>query len=75
VRFGTALALAALAVALAPETAGACPVCFSASDESRLSFLYTAIAMTGMPLAMIGGGAYWLARRARALDADPGPPR
>jgi hypothetical protein len=61
----------------------ACPVCSSAKDEAnRAAFLGTTVFLTGLPIAMIGGLIYWVARRASAQqgedpgkDADQGAPR
>ena len=59
-----------LLMLLWPVAALACPVCFNAREESRHAFLWTAIAMTLLPLSLIGGLGYWLWRRVRA-DAAP----
>jgi hypothetical protein len=86
-RRGGAPALAALGLALgfAADVAHACPVCFSAKDEAqRQAFFDTTIFLTLLPLALIGGFIYWVARRVRHLeaaaqrddaapDAEPGP--
>lgn len=46
-----------------PVAALACPVCFVAGEASRVAFLWTAIAMTLLPLAMVGGLVFWLWRQ------------
>ena len=57
-----AVALAAL-VMLA-GTADACPVCFQAkNDASRVAFIATTAFLTGLPLLLVGGVAWWLRRR------------
>ena len=51
-------------------SADACSVCFSATDENRQAFLVTTIILSLLPLAMIGGAAWWLFRAMRDT-ADP----
>jgi hypothetical protein len=60
----------------APRVAHACAVCFTGrEDDARVAFIGTTVLLTLLPLAMIGGVAWWLWRRARALereaDAEP----
>jgi hypothetical protein len=51
--------------------AHACPVCFSAKDEAQRQALFdTTIFLTLLPLALIGGFIYWVARRVRRLDGE-----
>jgi hypothetical protein len=53
--------------------ADACAVCFSGRDETRAAFLATTLGLSALPLAMIGGLAFWLRRRALALrEQEPG---
>ena len=48
------------------SVAWACPVCFSAkNDENRIAFIVTTAFLTFLPLSLIGGGVWWLRRRAR----------
>lgn len=48
-----------------------CAVCFQAKDEaSNLAFLIMTAFMTLLPLAVLGGGIYWVVRRIRALEAE-----
>jgi hypothetical protein len=62
-RLAPLLALALVALALLwPAAASACPVCFVAREASRLAFMWTALLMTFLPLAMLGGIVYWLWR-------------
>ena len=57
-------ALAALAAALLPAAAHACAVCsVLGSERSRKAFFDTTIFLSLLPLALIGFGAWWLARR------------
>lgn len=63
------LALWTILIVNTPWVAYACPVCFSAKDEAnRLAFLGTTVFLTGLPIALIGGFAYWALRRLRAHD-------
>jgi hypothetical protein len=57
-----------LAVALAPETSDACPVCMSNREASRLAYLGTTIFLSALPLMMVGSGVFWLRRR--ILEAE-----
>jgi O-antigen/teichoic acid export membrane protein len=55
------------------EFASACAVCFGGEPETRHAFYTTAIALTILPLLMIGSGVYALNRRMRKFaleDAD-----
>ncbi len=61
-----AAALALLAVL--PEAASACPVCFDARDENRQAFLATTAFLTLLPLGMMAGAGLWL--RKRSLDRE-----
>lgn len=58
--------LLASMVLLVSTTALACPVCYNPREDSRLAFLWSAIVMTVLPLAMVGGLVYWLWRRANS---------
>ena len=49
--------------------ASACAVCFTGETDSLWAYYVTAILLTCLPLAMIGGASYWLIRRCRAVDA------
>lgn len=64
-------ALLAALLALAPRAAWACSVCSAGrDDETRVAFLVTTGLLTVLPLAMVGGLAWWLWRRARELAAE-----
>jgi hypothetical protein len=60
--------LAALALAVLPEAAWACPVCFDARDENRQAFLATTAFMSLLPLGMVAGAGLWIRRRTREQD-------
>ena len=54
---------------LAPGIASACPVCMGGrDDETRAAFLLTTLFLSVLPLALVGGVVWYLARRARALE-------
>lgn len=52
------------------EFASACSVCFGGETDTRQAFYTTALALTVLPLVMIGGGAYALNRRMRKLAEE-----
>ena len=62
------LVLAALAIF--PDIAHACPVCFDARDENRQAFLATTAFLSLLPLGMVAGAGLWLRRRSREIDAE-----
>ncbi len=72
--------LVALSLAL-PRAAEACYVCMSGrEDDTQRAFLLGTILLSTLPLALIGGIALWLRRRARAaaearVRADSSPVR
>jgi hypothetical protein len=64
-------ALIAFAAWSVPAWALACPVCFSAKDEAnRVAFFVSTMFMTALPLVLLGAFIAWVARRARALEAE-----
>lgn len=56
---------AALGVWLLPAVALACPVCFDQDAPAREAYLATTIFLSLVPLALIGGLAFVLHRRAK----------
>jgi len=62
------VALALVAVALTPDLAHACAVCFSANAKNREAFLATTAFLSLLPLGMAGGLWMWIRRRAAALQ-------
>lgn len=56
-------------LALSPDLAYACPVCFDRDDEARLAFLATTGLLTLLPLGMVGGVMMWLRKRSRSGPA------
>jgi len=66
--------LVLLALVALPGVAHACPVCFDPRDQNRAAFVTTALALTFLPLGMVGGVGMWLRKRLHRLDdeADQG---
>jgi len=71
-RGGFALAglVAVALLAVLPDAAHACPVCFDARDENRQAFLATTIFLSLFPLGMVAGTGIWIRKRSKALDAE-----
>lgn len=65
-----ALAAALLAGLAGPEAARACAVCAGQDDAAvGLAMLKGSLLLSLLPLAMIGGGVWYLRRRARQIEA------
>jgi hypothetical protein len=58
-----------------PGVAWPCPACYSAGGEGLLAYLWTAVLLSVLPLAMIGGLVLTVRRRARAHRLAPIPAR
>ena len=67
---GWVVALALVLIAVLPDVALACPVCFDARDENRQAFLATTAFLSLLPLGMVAGAGLWLRKRAREVDAE-----
>jgi ABC-type tungstate transport system substrate-binding protein len=66
-----ALAATLATIALAPNAAVACAVCFTGrSDETRIAFMLTTVLMTALPLLLIGSLIWWLLRRAQQIQRE-----
>lgn len=65
-----AVCAALFLLALLPDVALACPVCFDANDENRQAFLATTAFMSLLPLGMVAGAGLWLRKRHRELDEE-----
>ena len=55
-------------LALLPDVAHACPVCFDARDENRQAFLATTAFLSLLPLGMVAGAGLWMRKRSREID-------
>lgn len=64
------LACAVGLLALFPDFAYACPVCFDRDDEARIAFLATTGLLTLLPLGMVGGFVVWIRKRGRVGEAE-----
>jgi hypothetical protein len=62
------LALALLAVF--PDVAHACAVCFDSSDENRQAFLATTAFLSLLPLGMVAGAGLWVRKRSKEIDQE-----
>ena len=59
------------ALTLIAVEVGACPVCFSPSNEAnRRAFEWSTLLLSLIPLVFIGCTVAWLVRRSRQLDAE-----
>lgn len=50
---------------LAMQSCFACAVCNVTSEEARWAYYATTVLLTLMPLAMIGGVVYYIAKKSR----------
>ena len=73
-RIGSVMVAVVAAVALVPETAHACAVCFSAVDENRDAFVLTTAFLTFLPLGMVSGVGLWLRHRVKEREAEESSP-
>jgi len=64
---------AAAALALAPAATLACPACMVTDPKNASTYLGMTLLMSALPLALIGGLAWWLWKRySRPADDAPG---
>lgn len=63
-------AAAVVLVAILPDVALACPVCFDSSDENRQAFLATTAFLSLLPLGMVAGAGLYIRKRSKDLDED-----
>jgi hypothetical protein len=70
IRALTVMLVAMTLVALLPEAAHACPVCFDANDENRQAFIVTTAFLSLLPLGMVAGAGLWIRKRSRELDEE-----
>ncbi len=64
--------LVLLALAGLPSAAYACVMCVGVTEEGRMAFVQTAVALSLLPLGMVGGVGIWLRRRSRSGSDDLG---
>ena len=57
-------------LAVLPDVAHACPVCFDPRDQSNGTFLASTAFLSLFPLGMLGGVGFWLRKRVRELGED-----
>ncbi len=62
--------LAVTVLVALPALAVACPVCGVATEDNKMAYLAMTIMMSLLPLAGMGGVAWWVWRRSRALDSE-----
>lgn len=54
-----------IAIAIAPQPAFACAVCFVSKKENLMAFFGTGVLLSLLPFVLIGGIALWLYRQVR----------
>jgi hypothetical protein len=69
IAFLAATLLAAVLTSL-PALALACPSCGVGNGRNKMAFFVTTVFLSLLPLALIGAGLFWLARRGRAFIAS-----
>jgi hypothetical protein len=73
-RFALSLALLWLGIALLPDAAAACSVCYGGAEESRKAFLFTTVLLSLLPLSMFGALGWWVWRNVLRSEAEAAPP-
>jgi hypothetical protein len=68
-RYAQLGSLALVLLLVAPSPAWACTACLAMSEENRVAFAQTAVALSLLPLGMVGGVGFWLRRRSQDQDA------
>ncbi|MCH1569939.1 MAG: hypothetical protein L7S64_01240 [Longimicrobiales bacterium] len=69
-RFAVIPLVALALMAVLPEAAWACPVCFDSSDENRQAFIATTAFLSLLPLGMVAGAGMYIRKRTRDMDED-----
>ena len=69
-RYAQLSALALLLLLVVPSAAWACAACLAMADENRVAFAQTAVALSLLPLGMVGSVGIWLRGRARDNEAE-----
>jgi hypothetical protein len=62
--------LIGLTLLLLPAVAHACPVCSTGFEQNREAFIETTAIMSLLPLALIGGVAYYWRRKSRQMEEE-----
>ncbi|MGY8799111.1 MAG: hypothetical protein ACKVG4_10050 [Longimicrobiales bacterium] len=62
--------IALVLLAVLPDAAEACAVCFDAKDENRQAFLATTAFMSLLPLGMVAGAGMWMRKRSKEIDRE-----
>ena len=62
--------LALVLLAVFPDVAHACPVCFDPRDQSNGTFLASTAFLSLFPLGMLGGVGFWLRKRSEEMGED-----
>lgn len=52
-----------------PQAAFACAACIT-SAENRMAFVQTAVALSLLPLGMVGGTGFWLRKRSKEVEYE-----
>jgi hypothetical protein len=72
-RIVISLALVWFTIAVFPDAAAACSVCYGGAEESRKAFLFTTVLLSLLPISMIGGLAWLVWRSVRDGDRTDSP--
>jgi hypothetical protein len=72
-RIVISLALVWFTIAVFPDAAAACSVCYGGAEESRKAFLFTTVLLSLLPISMIGALAWWVWRSVRDGDRTDSP--
>lgn len=59
-----------LSVLIAPSSLLACSVCFTAKEETLNAYYGTAIMLSILPVAMVGGLVFWVRHRYKNVSTD-----
>lgn len=61
---------ALLLLAILPDAASACAVCFDTTAENRMAFMQTTALLSLLPLVMVGSVGAWIRKRTRELAEE-----
>jgi len=57
-------------LAVLPDAASACSVCYGGAEESRKAFLFTTVLLSMLPVGMLGAFAWWVWRSIKETDGE-----